>query len=64
MPNSTEACETCLYWVVLSETDGECRRYAPRPDFSQGQRSKQWPVTRSEAWCGEFKRREYRLKGG
>ena len=58
-------CEFCLYWDKFHEGDGgealgECRRYAPRPKITsepeiEGKENVEWPITRENEFCGEFK---------
>lgn len=62
MANTTEACEICVYWAKETEVrTGACRRYAPEPAPGKEQLAV-WPLTLNTNWCGEFRRREYRLK--
>ncbi|KAF0095801.1 MAG: Uncharacterized protein E1N59_577 [Puniceicoccaceae bacterium 5H] len=55
---TTRACDACQYWQALDNSDGECRRYAPRSvafkvDDNTTFEAK-FPVTASNDWCGEF----------
>jgi len=50
-------CTECRYWRLLetNPNQGECRRYAPRPDaFESIHMMATWPITNPEDWCGEL----------
>ena len=50
-------CSRCRYWHRLeaNPNQGECRRYAPRPDaFESIHMMATWPITNEHDWCGEF----------
>lgn len=63
-----ESCETCRFWQCDSarETEGECRRYAPRPYFDlnpnameilEADKHLTWPIypqVSADEWCGEW----------
>lgn len=55
-------CYSCRYWTRLagrihSESDAECRRYAPRPVLAPATgevpNTAEWPVTDGGDWCGD-----------
>jgi len=56
MPAET-SCDTCRFWAADSDGsyEGTCRRYAPRPYSSSGDRKSGvwWPSTCADEWCGE-----------
>jgi hypothetical protein len=54
-------CADCCHWRLLeaNPTQGECRRYAPRPEaFESIHMMATWPITNVEDWCGEFSARD------
>ena len=58
--NPTHECAVCRYWFVTSpdargDVRGECRRGRPSVWFAGDKVCSGWPVTRPNAWCGEFK---------
>ena len=45
--NPNKTCKNCLYY---DKEEGECHRYAPRPDrFTPS-----FPVVYADDWCGEW----------
>jgi len=53
-----DRCEFCEFWLLrgpdhpdASKNVGWCRRYPPHVAVDN------WPDTKSEGWCGEFKRK-------
>jgi hypothetical protein len=60
---SSEVCERCDAWSPLTAglhkgVMGECRKEAPRLDFSRkdGGGRGVFPLTRRDHWCGRFDR--------
>ena len=61
---ANESCSKCRFWCGEADTldgegRGECRRYAPRPEFEYVEGSgmsytTHWPGTLPDDWCGEF----------
>lgn len=62
--NKTRFCNTCDYWVNYQGNDdlGECHRYAPRNsdrEYMMGALCEiDWPLTKDDDFCGEYKRSE------
>lgn len=48
MAKRDEKCGNCYYW-----DDQRCHKYAPKPT---DERKLNWPTTKGEDWCGEFRR--------
>ena len=45
--------------IETNPTQGECRRYAPRPEaFESIHMMAAWPITNINDWCGEFGARD------
>ena len=57
-------CSNCLYFELLDERSGECRRYAPHPNASfyvskmesvgKINTDIHWPKVYNNSWCGQF----------
>lgn len=47
-------CETCVFWDVVSDRLGQCKRRAPayKPDDNGGE---VWSSTHPKDWCGEWR---------
>ncbi len=61
MRASHERCARCDVWSVLTAgihkgTLGECRREAPRIDFTKKDNAGRgiFPLTRKDDWCGRY----------
>ena len=52
-------CATCRHAVfaTVGDPEGQCRRYAPRPDAEAGCGQTVWPFVEHDDWCGEWERR-------
>ena len=56
-----DQCETCKYWDregglrIVGRGTKPCRRYAPIA--STAKVVAQWPLTKPDDWCGEWKPR-------
>ena len=56
-----ESCANCIYYELFADDDfGLCRRNAPKwQDMSQtfynGKDNANFPVIKSDKWCGEYK---------
>ena len=58
-------CSNCCFWKPyqtpaskpVRPTDGNCRRHAPRLQFSRhtDDTSSVWPPTGAEDWCGDHR---------
>lgn len=54
------SCENCFHFKLgtLNNQIGDCRRYAPRPEFEPAvqdcYRRRVWPLVERADWCGEF----------
>ena len=54
MTEKKQTCENCIYWEIVSETTGACRRYPPKiVILKDGTESTEWPKTAKGSWCGE-----------
>lgn len=45
--SSQMICQSCMFWVPKTETQGRCRRHAPTLAG--------WPVVYDTDWCGDHK---------
>lgn len=55
---SDRACATCMHFdpAPSPETEGLCRRYAPRPERENADEIQiDWPVVYRHDWCGEHR---------
>ncbi len=52
MPKQMRCCD-CRFWLGGEETEGQCRRHAPR---SGEKIFAHWPTTGEDDFCGEFDR--------
>ena len=50
-------CVNCMFFVLIGNEIGECRRYAPRPQNTSpiGVSRSHWPIVEEDDFCGEFK---------
>lgn len=47
---SDQSCENCFYW-----REQECRKNAPVPVYGSAIRATNFPVTKPDHWCGEWR---------
>jgi hypothetical protein len=55
MTNDHVYCGECVFWEVLKENRGECRRHPPVMivGSSVGYVITEWPATEDDGWCGD-----------
>jgi len=59
-----EQCSNCKYWestgsyISDSDSDGDCRRKAPKFKFRDPYHKAIYPVTGANHWCGEYREKE------
>ena len=51
-----QQCSTCICWKVsqVRDIEGFCRRFPPRQTGDPTTEDR-FPLTRFDAWCGEYK---------
>lgn len=50
------SCEFCRFFQESNgDNIGQCRRYAPRPGYSNIDHYPHWPTVFTSNWCGEWK---------
>lgn len=52
---SKNICSNCVYWNNHASSGGVCKRYPPKIVVVNGDSKSQWPITKSNDTCGEFK---------
>ncbi len=53
-------CKTCLWWIRMNASEGECHRHAPVPIVGMREAEEPdnfgayWPETGEDDFCGEW----------
>ena len=48
-PQKEQECLNCRYYF-----NGDCHRYAPRPELGEQTLAAYWPFDMERDWCGEW----------
>lgn len=49
----SDSCATCRFWRSYDSANGQCHRYAPKPELLNTEWKGYWPDTYDHDWCGE-----------